>query len=221
MYPHRILDVSADAAEQKNGTDFFLLPDLPGQEATRIRVESKFETRATGRVALELVSVDRPTLKAGWVFTSRAAWLMSWFPSGDIVVLPMQALREHLLQHPARHQTTTAWNRNYLSWSALEDINWLVSHLEDARVLSTHFELGEPAQRSMLVGASRAKRCTAEDLVALMATRPDASTPMIPDAHALVDLMRTMQPHNRMRQDPTHQKMVSLLPASWRLTAAN
>lgn len=218
FHPHRVQDVSKVREEQKNGNDFFLHPALPGCEELFVRVENKFETGATGRVALELVSVDRPMLKAGWMFTSRAAWLLSWFPSGDVLALPMQALRELLLANPARHQATTAWNRGYLSWSALEDINWLLTTLDDARVLDLRYELGEVCERpSMVRGDALAKRCTAEALVELMAARPTQSQPVDVDAAGLVEVMRELAPKNRKRLEQTHARMISGLPRSWNL----
>lgn len=218
FFPHRVHDVSKIRTEQKNGNDFFLYPSSPEQSELCIRAENKFETRATGRIALELISVDRPTLKAGWMLTSRTAWLLSWFPSGDVVALPMQALRELLLANPARHQATTAWNRGYLSWSALEDINWLVERLDDARVLDLRYELGERCeQNSMIRGAAREKRCTTDELVALMSARPLESTPLNLAPKDLVDYMRQLAPKNRMRADATHARMIAGLPDAWGL----
>jgi hypothetical protein len=218
LMPHQVRDVSADAVERKNGTDFFLTPALAGHEDSLIRVESKFEKRATGRIALELVSVDRPRLTPGWMFTSRTAWLMSWFPSGDVVVLPMQELRDYLLHSPARHQATTAWNQGYLSWNSLEDINWLVARLSDARVLDLRFELGgQYAEPSMLRGAALTKRCTADELVQLMASRPHESQPVVPSEAELVRVMQALKPRNRMRSEATHIQLIAQLPGAWGL----
>lgn len=218
FFPHRVHDVSKIRTEQKNGNDFFLYPDATLQPARYVRAENKFETYATGRIALELVSVDRPTLKAGWMLTSRTAWLLSWFPSGDVVALPMQALRELLLTNPARHQATTAWNRGYLSWSALEDINWLIERLDDARVLDLRYELGEQCgENSMIRGAALEKRCTADDLVTLMAARPFESTPAELTEADLVEYMRQLAPKNRKRNEATHARMIAGLPSAWGL----
>ena len=219
FYPHRVEDVSKVKTEQKNGNDFFLHPYLPHQDSLYIRAENKFETFATGRIALELVSVDRPTIKPGWMFTSRTAWLLSWFPTGDVLALPMQALRELLLENPARNQATTALNRSYLSWSALEDINWLVTQLPDARVLDLRYELGETCEKaSMIRGAARKQICTADELVELMARRPNESRPEAVSEERLVQYMQQLAPKNRMRTNESHARMISRLPKNWNLS---
>jgi len=219
FYPHHVQDVSKVKTEQKNGNDFFLYPNLPKRPGMYVRAENKFEKYATGRIALELVSVDRPTLKPGWMFTSKTAWLLSWFPSGDVVALPMQALRELLLANPARHQATTARNPGYLSWSALEDINWLLTQLDDARVLDLRYELGETCEKSsMLRGSARDKLCKADELVELMMQRPQESTPFDVSQAQLVEFMRELAPKNRLRTDAAHARMIAKLPSSWALS---
>jgi hypothetical protein len=218
FYPHHVQDVSKVKTEQKNGNDFFLYPNLPKHQGMYVRAENKFEKYATGRIALELVSVDRPTLKPGWMFTSKTAWLLSWFPSGDVVALPMQALRELLLSNPARHQATTARNPSYLSWSALEDINWLVMQLDDARVLDLRYELGENCEKSSMIrGSARDKRCKADELVELMTQRAQESTPADVSSEQLVEYMRELAPKNRLRTDEAHARMIARLPKSWGL----
>ena len=212
--PHRVEDVSKVKAEQKNGNDFFLhLQTNDNASPLVIRCENKFESYASGRLALEWVSVDRPQLKPGWMVTSKTAWLLSWFPTGDVIALPMDELRALVLSDPGRHQSTTALNRSYLSWSSLEDINYLVQNIPHARALDLRYELGEsPAASSMLRGSSRQKRCTAEELTQLMRELPAQSTPLELSNEQLVEMMRHLAPVNRKKAEPQHRQRIQSLP---------
>ena len=215
--PNRLLDVSKVKAEQKNGTDFMLEPlNSDGSFGAEIRCENKFETYSGGRLTLEAVSVDY-NLTPGWMFTSKTAWLLSWFPkSGDLIALPMDALRDLVMPNWARHQSTTAYNRNYLSWSALEDINYLLSSLENARALDLRYEIGAtPDEPTQVKGAGREKLCTAEELTALMRTQPRESTPRPVTRDELVAVMRKLAPVNRKGKQADHAARIKALP--WNL----
>ncbi len=196
---HRLEDISSDVQERKSGTDFLLFPRNhdDSKSLVGIRCENKFEQMATGRQLFEIASLDRPTLVPGWMFTSRAAWLLSWYPSAELVALPMDDARKLVLANPARNRTTTARNPAYLTWSALEDINYVVQNAPNARVIDLAYELGrEATEPKMLRGASLKKRCTSEELVALMRTLPAESTPVATTSEHLKQLLRTMAPKN-------------------------
>lgn len=214
--PHRVEDVSQVKTEQKNGNDFFLhLRNHDGSDGPVIRCENKFETYASGRITLEWISVDRPTIKPGWMATSRTGWLLSWFfKSGDLIALPMDELRALVLRQPGRHQATTALNKGYLTWSSLEDINYLLMNLDNARALDLHYELGgdKPEQASMLRGSARDKRCSADELTQLMRTLPTESTPVPLSPSQCVDLMRELAPVNRKKAEDSHLKRIRALP---------
>jgi hypothetical protein len=212
--PHAVNDISSSVKERKSGTDFLLSPlASDGSHGAAIRCENKFEQYATGRQLLEFVSVDRGNMTPGWMFTSTTAWLLSWYPTSELVALPMDEARKLVLKNPSRHQTTTAKNPRYLSWSALEDINYMVANVENARVLDLSYELGKPSvggKGPMLRGAALDKRCTVEELVALMATLPTESTPVPVSKEELIEIMRGMAPKNYKRLD--HADMLKALP---------
>lgn len=212
--PDRVEDVSKVKTEQKNGNDFFLhLVDAQGQPL-KIRCENKFEGHTSGRVALEWVSLDRPALVAGWMATSKAAWLFSWYHlSGDVLAMPLQDARDLVSKNPFRHSATTALNKNYLSWNTLESLDYLLASIPDARVLDLRYELGfKPERASMVKGASLKKRCTVEELKVLMARRHQDSVPLSLGTSQLQDLVRGLQPLNRSRHLDTHAKRISALP---------
>lgn len=204
--PHKVNDISSNEAERKSGTDFLLHPlNDDGSYAAGIRCENKFEEYLTGRQLFELVSVDRPTFKSreivpGWMYTSRTAWLFSWYLSGEMIALPMDEVRDLVLANPTRNQATTARNRTYLSWSVLEDMNYIMSTLPNARWLDLGYETGqEYTGERMLRGRSLDKLCKAEELVALMRTLPPESTPRAVSQEELRAQMRAMAPLDRKR----------------------
>jgi hypothetical protein len=209
---HGIEDISSHVADRKSGTDFWLRPEGYDCADKGWRCENKFEQKATGRQLFEITSLDRPKLVPGWMFTSRTAWLLSWYPSSEVVALPMDDARQLILRNPSRHRTTTARNRTYLSWSALEDINHVVRSLDRARVLDLQWEIGRrPTESRMLTGASLDKRCTANELVQLMTSTAKESTPVAISDADLIALMREMAPKNFKRSE--HADMLERL--SW------
>jgi len=184
--PHEVEDISAELAHRKSGTDFFLRPrNSDGSLGAPIRCENKFEQYASGRQTAELVSVDRPTSRRatrefipGWMYTSQAAWLLSWFPSQEVLAVPLDDLRELVLGKPVRNLATSAKNATYLSWSLLEDVNHVVQSIPNARVLDLRYELGVTCDAPRLFGgASLKKVCSADELVELMRTLPAQSQP--------------------------------------------
>lgn len=213
--PHRLEDVSKDKVEQKNGNDFLLhLRNADGSHAAPLRCENKFESYASGRLALEWVSVDRPNLTPGWMVTSKTAWLLSWFQkSGDMVALPMDELRALVLPNPGRNKSTTALNPRYLSWSTLEDINYLLTHLPNARALDLRYELGAtPEKPSMLKGARLLKRCTSDELTSHMRGMPAQSMPLELTDAQLVAILRALAPVNMKKDEVQHQARIRALP---------
>lgn len=192
-------DVSDERAERHMGSDFVLHPH--GLDKLGWWADNKFEQRATGRLALELVSVDRPWLKAGWLYTSRAGWLFSWFPSAELVVMPLSEARRYAFADLSRHHATSAWNRDYLSWNLLPDVNDIVRRIECARVLDLQQELNlQPVCEAMLRGAAREKRCTVEELVALMSAGPRQSEPVPVSAAELRDIVCSLASRDLMRE---------------------
>jgi hypothetical protein len=204
--PHRVDDISSSLAERKSGTDFLLHPrNSDGTHGAPIRCENKFEEYCTGRQLFELVSVDRPTYSGrkivpGWLYTSRTAWLLSWYLSGEMIALPMDEVRDMVLANPVRHQATTARNKTYLSWSALEDMNYVVQNVPNARWLDLAYETGQVyAGEQMLRGASLEKQCSADDLVDLMRRMPAESTPRAVSQEQLIEQMQALAPLDRKR----------------------
>ncbi len=208
----RVLDISGEKTERKSGTDFLLqLLNSDGSARAPIRCENKFEQRCTGRQVFEVVSVDRPCVVPGWMFTSRAAWLLSWFPSGELIALPMDQARELVFSNPLRHKATTAANARYLTWSVLEDVDYVVRNIKDARVLDLSDELGLDFEESgMLCGASLHKQCTVQELMDLMRTHPAESTPLAATADELMELCRKLTGLNLCKR--SHAGMLNGLP---------
>lgn len=204
-----VRDISSSKDDRKSGTDFWLRP--PGCEHDGFRCENKFEQLASGRQNLEIVSVDRPRLVPGWMFTSRTAWLLSWYPSAELVAVPMADVRALMLDDPARFKTTTTANRTYLTWNALYDLKFVVSSLARARVLDLEYELGlKPGKPRMLRGVAPQKHCVAEDLVELIAAGETESTPVPVTDERLQELMRTMAPKNFRATE--HAQRIAQLP---------
>lgn len=213
--PNRIEDVSKVKAEQKNGNDFLLhLLNSDGTYAPPVRCENKFETYASGRLTLEWVSVDRPNLTPGWMVTSRTAWLLSWFAkTGDVIALPMDELRALVLKSPGRNKATTALNPRYLTWNTLEDINFLLANLPNARALDLRYEMGAtPAEASMVRGAGALKRCTSEQLCELMRQLPAQSTPLTLSEGQLIGIMSSLARVNMKKNEPQHAARIQALP---------
>lgn len=218
-------DVSDLPEERHMGSDFVLHPHGLDQEGWW--ADNKFEQRATGRLALELASTDRPWPKEGWLYTSRAGWLFSWFPSAELVVMPMSEARRYAFADLSRHYATSAWNRDYLSWNLLPDVNDIVCRVENARVLDLRQELNlQPVRRAMLRDAAREKRCTVEELVALMRSGPRQSEPVPVSGAELRDVVRSlaardlMREHNAAMRDTLAWLQAGQTPAS-RLISAN
>jgi hypothetical protein len=116
-------DVSGETLYQKKGCDYL----LHVSNGKQVKLEAKFENQRSGNVALELISVDRPGLTPGWMFTSETAFLLSVFtPSRDVFVTHMDSLRLWLRRNYKRyavaskinkHRTTDA--RIYTSYSLI------------------------------------------------------------------------------------------------------
>lgn len=204
----KIEDISSSLAERKSGTDFLLYPpNDDGSFGVAVRGENKFEKYLTGRLTLEIVSVDRPTYRnapvvAGWLITSRAGWLLSFFPTGELVVLRMEEVRALVMPNLTRNVTTTAKNKNYLSWSVLEDVNYLLTNLPSARWLDLSFETGQTfAKKKLISGKALQRRCSVEELVEHMRQLPPTSEPLTISQEQLKDFMRQMAPKNLKKDE--------------------
>lgn len=205
-------DISESVRERKSGTDFLLsLEQGAGLPHKEIRCENKFEQYVSKRITLEWVSVDRPKLVPGWMVTSQAAWLLSWFPSGEVLVLPMDELRTLVLPAPDRYCATTTANNRYLSWNTLEDVNYVVRELDNARVLDLKAELGLTFSAApMLSPALRSKRVSVPDLVEHMARLPGSSQPLALAQDQLESIARKLAPLDFRRA--MHRTRLDALP---------
>jgi hypothetical protein len=209
---HRLEDISSELGERKSGTDFLAyFRNSDGTESGPYRCENKFEQYHFGRVTLETVSVDRERVP-GWLYTSQAGWLFSWFAkAGDLLVCPMDEVRDLVLANPTRHQSTTALNKTYLSWSVLEDINYLLLNVKNSRVLDLRYELGDtPEKPSQVKGTARSKFCTSEQLVEHMRSLPASSLPRPIGTPGLEAMMKSLAPLNRKATD--HADRIQRLP---------
>lgn len=209
---HKLDDISSDEADRKSGTDFLLtLLNSDGSESGPIRCENKFEQYYSGRVTLEMVSVDTRRTP-GWMFTSRTGWLLSWFANaGDLLACPMGELRDLVMTDIARNQSTTCKNKTYMSWSSLEDINYLLLNVKNSRVLDLRYELGDkPPHPSQVSAAAGHKFCKSEELVELMRTLPFSSEPLAVTSPELEAVMRKLAPKNRKARD--HADRLSQIP---------
>lgn len=208
-----VKDISASVAERKTGTDFLL-----HTERGWVRIENKFEQYASGNLTLELISVDRPHMVPGWFYTSQTGWLFSWFaPSAELVVLPMQALREVVLKSLLRaRSTTTAYNlpksrkgTGYCSWSVLERIDYLLRAVPGAMWLDTAYELGAPREDPPMLSKHTAQQVDTDTLMERLKNGPLCSTPVQPPE--LGELAHQMWRFNRRRNDKRTQEMYKLL----------
>lgn len=208
--PHRVADVSSELSVRKLGMDFFLHPRLPGGEREPIRCENKFEQKATGRAVYELISVDRPRITPGWIYTSTTAWVNSWFPSGEMLAVHMDEIRPLVLPRPGMFKSTTAPNATYMSWSALVDVNVVLDRCPSARVVDLSHDLGDIyAERPMVHGRHKNRICTSEELVELMVTLPPQSTPVPVTQEELVAVVKAMLPNNFKAQ--LHRERIAQL----------
>lgn len=93
--PEGWVDVRKVAAWQTKGVDF-LLPN-------NLTLDFKAETYDGWRCAAELISSDRPNYKPGWLFTSRANWIVHLFATtGQVICLPLNAYRNAVLAKMAK-----------------------------------------------------------------------------------------------------------------------
>lgn len=209
---HGLEDISSnEGADRKSGTDFLLsLRNSDGALTGPIRCENKFEQYWGGRVTLELVSVDAQRVP-GWMYTSQAGWLLSWFQeAGDLLACPMDEVRDVVFANISRHQATTTRNKRYLTWSVLEDINYLLLNVKNSRFLDLRYELGDsPAHPSQVTGAARNKLCTSVELAELMRSHPFSSKPRPWTVERLEHDMRRLAPKNR--QSRAHAEEIARL----------
>ena len=182
-------DVRGDKAFQALGSDYRFLRE--GQEP--VLVEAKFEDYASGNMSLEGISVDRPTVKPGWMATSRAAWLVSFMkPSGDVVAVPLAALRAWYFQNYARFRVTAVNNYDprtrkprYTTYTTLAPIRVVLDEVPGAMRLDMR-EVDNTlrfAQPSMFSRDSRYLATTpAELLDQIMAGQPHSEPEFIQNA---------------------------------------
>jgi hypothetical protein len=209
---HTLEDISSELSERKSGTDFLLtLRNHDGSTTGQIRCENKFDQYTTGRAALELVSVDTDRV-AGWMYTSQCGWLLYWHANtGDLFAFPMDELRALVMDNVARHKSTTCKNKRYLSWSVLEDVNYLLQNCPNARFLDLRYELGDvPKSRSKVYGAARSKLCTSDALVEHMRQFPFSTNPRPYTTALLEENMKQLAPLNLKAE--AHADRIARLP---------
>lgn len=212
---HHIRDISSDVETRKHGTDFLArFRSSEGVLSREVSCENKFEQYASGRQTFELVSVDRSRagIVPGWVYTSRAGWLFSWFPSGELVVLQMDEARELVFSNPCRHLATTAYNKGYLSWNSLQRLGWIVSAAKSARWLDLTQELGELRTKPPMLGPQYAvKQVDACDLVGMLMSGPSSSTPVPVTQDELCEQIRRLAPLDLMKNAQANSMLRSEL----------
>lgn len=195
---NQVRDISSDKAHRKDGTDFLLAEvGINGWRGREVWCENKFERYASGRQTFELVSLDRSRdgIVPGWMYTSRAAWLLSWFPSGELVALRMDEARHLVFANPARNVSTSANNGRYMSWSSLQALEWVVLTAESARWVDLRKELGERHERRpMLSRAVRHKAVNAWGLAEHLLGGPTESTPIPVSQDQLMQDVITLAP---------------------------
>lgn len=198
---HGVEDISADKATRKSGTDFLLSPYLSqGQFGEPISCENKFETHLSGNAAVEFISVDRRNFTPGWLVTSKAAWLLYWYENGEMLAMFMDEVRKVVFERPGQFGATTAANKGYLTWNALEPLERLARIVDSARIVNYGKEFGEePALPSLFSANLNAKRCSADDLVAHMQRYPRSTKPMLVSEEELQAIARHLAPKDRRR----------------------
>lgn len=197
--PHDLNDISSLLSERKSGTDFILTPYGQVPLTHGIRGENKFEKYTSGRVTVEFVSVDRAgrmlaEIVPGWFFTSRAAWLLSWFRSGELLVCNMDELRRDQLSMTTVKAGTSTFNKGYLSWNRLPGINEMLDRLPSARWVDTYYETGLPPQwpYRMIHPRHAGRQMNADQLVHFMSGFARESTPLTVSQEQLKDYVRAI-----------------------------
>lgn len=218
--PHSVVDMTQDKREQKNGNDFFLYP-LNDTDPTPIRVENKFETKTSGNFALELVSYDRPKLAPGWMFTSKCATLMSWFPTGEVCVWQMSELRKWCYELIEELNSTTTMNPSYLSWNVLPKLEDALIAMPNSRVIDLGYELGfqNKSDKASLITAKtkELRMCTVQELVAHLQSMPRESRPKPVQEAQVHRCMQLIEKRNFMRRNKSHLAMIDSLPKAFGL----
>jgi hypothetical protein len=129
-------------------------------------------------------------MQAGRLFASCASWWLCWYPSAELVVLPVYETRRHVVGGLTRHPCVSVWHGTHLAWHTLPGVNEVIRDLESARVLDLCSELGLPRHGEQVLDArSRVRQCSVADLVALMRTRPVRSVPAFVGMQALQALV--------------------------------
>lgn len=193
----------------------WVIRGLPGWSRD-LRVACQTSELMSARTRLELVSYDRPLPEAGWLFQTSAEVLLCWFPTNEVAVLPVSGLRELVLKEPARLEATTVLNGPGLSWMCVEDTDYLVWKLTNARVLNLHYELNEPVRARTVFGEHNAdKQSELETVLGSLRTVSTTTQKRTVGELTLKDLMSQMSAVNRMRDEPTHKARIKTLP--WKL----
>lgn len=205
-------------SERTTGTDYLLCTPNGW-----VRLENKFEQHATGNVALEIVSYR---LVPGWFWTSQTAWLLSFFRSGEVVIVPMEQLRRVLARNPLRAGlTTTAYNPSrggssaYLSWCVLERIAFLLQRVDGAMFVDLHEDCeGVPRAKPAMLGSFQRYRVSRGEMLERMAQGPLFTRPLrAPD---LSTWLQPMWERNLRKTHPVHQREYERLREQLAMKAA-
>jgi hypothetical protein len=176
-------DVSGADQYQKKGCDYL----LHASASKAVKLEAKFENQKTGNVALEIISVDRPTITPGWMFTSETAFLLSVFtPSRDVFITHMDSLRLWFRENFKQYATTSKINKRgtgkdapriYTSYSLIPPMSVVLKEVPHTCWfnLCDHFDI--EADIPSLLRKTGVEPITPEALMALFANGPALSAP--------------------------------------------
>lgn len=176
-----VVDVSGDGTYQKKGCDYLLR--VSGEKS--VKLEAKFENQRSGNAALELISVDRPRLTPGWMFTSETAFLLSVFtPSRDVFVTHMDSLRLWLRRHYKQYSVASKINKHrvtgemiYVSYSLIPPMSVLLREVPHTCWfnLCDHFDI--KAEIPSLLRKTGVAPIDPQALMDLFAGAPASSAP--------------------------------------------
>lgn len=184
-------------------------------DASAVRIACMQQDLLTPQTLFELVVFNGRVLEPGWLFQTTAQWLLLFFPTHELVALPIFELRKRILEQPARIESCTVLRAPHFSWHCVEDADYLVWKMRSSRVLSLHEELNEPLSDIQVLGLHKAVReSTAECLLSEMRRSVPGARYFV-SSRKLKEIATQLNGLNRMRGIPEHSLMASSAP--WKL----